>query len=126
MTKIAVQKLAQQFIKKHNLTPTIDLDKAARLVNAVIVYEELPKKISGASMPPHKQPPPYSDIDEFVIGVNSTCSVSHQRFTIAHEIGHIVLGHPQQSGPIFYSTIENFYLIFILMNATPTSLRRNY
>ncbi len=110
MTKKTVQRLARQFIQKHNLTPTVDLDKAARSINVAIIHVELPGDYTGVSIPPHKLSPLYDDIDQFVIGVNTRCSITHQRFTIAHEIGHIVLGHPQQSGPIFFSTIENYYL----------------
>jgi len=110
MSKFEVQRVARQFIRMYNLTPAVDLNKAARLVNASIVRGKLPVKFSGTSLPPHKGIPPYDDIDEFIIGVNTNHSKYHQRFTIAHEIGHIVLKHPQECGPIFYSSIENFYL----------------
>jgi len=108
MNKNVVQRLARQFMHDYNLTPTIDLNKAARSVNAMIIEMEMPIKYSGACTPP------FGEFKEFVIGVNTNRSIGHQRFTIAHEIGHIVMGHPQEHGPIFFSAIENFMTVYPL------------
>lgn len=39
------------------------------------------------------------DTDEFVVKYNPTESPNRQRFTIAHELGHVVLGHVQPGKP---------------------------
>ena len=60
----------------------IKVEEIARLRGARVVYEPMARELSGLL---------YRDGDTVVIGVNSIHPPNRQRFTIAHEIGHLVL-----------------------------------
>jgi Zn-dependent peptidase ImmA (M78 family) len=60
----------------------IDVEKIARLRGARVVYEQMDPELSGLL---------YRDGETVVIGVNSVHHENRQRFTIAHELGHLVL-----------------------------------
>jgi Zn-dependent peptidase ImmA (M78 family) len=62
----------------------IDVEMAAKAVGALVTFEPFKEELSGVLV---------KDNDRVVIGVNSTHPYSRQRFTIAHEIGHLVLQH---------------------------------
>jgi len=66
----------------HVTRPPVRVDAIARNLGAVIKYEPFEDDISGLL---------YRDEHNFVIGVNSLHHPNRQRFTIAHEIGHLVL-----------------------------------
>lgn len=70
---------------------TADLEAYARAVNARVRYEALEDGEAGFTL--QKGP-------GFVITVNSNESREPQRFTICHELGHIVLGLPSSHGEI--------------------------
>lgn len=36
------------------------------------------------------------DLDDHYIGINSNHSINHQRFTLAHELGHFMLNHKER------------------------------
>jgi Zn-dependent peptidase ImmA (M78 family) len=65
-------------------TPPIPVHELAALLGAQIVEERLDKDMSGLLF---RQP------GRIVIGLNETHPPVRQRFTIAHELGHLVL-HP--------------------------------
>jgi Zn-dependent peptidase ImmA (M78 family) len=60
----------------------VDLSKIATLVGLSIEYFPFPNEISGLLKK-----------ELGVIGINETQHPRRQRFTLAHEIGHYVLGH---------------------------------
>lgn len=60
----------------------IDVAAVARYLGAQIVEEKLDDDVSGML---------YRDPEHAVIGVNAGHSEARRRFTIAHEIGHLVL-----------------------------------
>jgi len=60
----------------------IDVEEIARLRGARVVYEQMDPELSGLL---------YRDGETVVIGVNSAHHENRQRFTIAHELGHLVL-----------------------------------
>jgi Zn-dependent peptidase ImmA (M78 family) len=60
----------------------IDVEAIARRRGARVVYEPMARDLSGLL---------YRDGDTVVIGVNSIHAPVRQRFTIAHEVGHLVL-----------------------------------
>ena len=62
--------------------PPVDIEAIARHLNAQVVEEKLDRSVSGLL---------YRDGDQVVIGVNSAHADRRRRFTIAHEIGHLVL-----------------------------------
>ncbi len=61
----------------------VEVERLAELVGATIHYEPLANEISGMV---YRQPHGKS-----VIGVNSAHPTTRQRFTIAHEVGHLLL-----------------------------------
>jgi Zn-dependent peptidase ImmA (M78 family) len=61
----------------------IDLNKIAQFVGATIYYEPLDNEISGMVTRTRNR--------SALIGVNSLHARTRQRFSIAHEIGHLVL-----------------------------------
>lgn len=88
MTEESIRALARSFLKKNNLYSfPVNLYKAAKAVGAIIIFEKLPPKISGLVIEVNNPEYPY------IIGVNISKPFNHKRFTIAHEIGHIVLNH---------------------------------
>jgi len=64
--------------------PPIDLNVIAKRLDVPIRTEQLPKEISGFL---HRQG------TAAVIVVNSRHTRARQRFTIAHELGHLILDH---------------------------------
>ena len=60
----------------------VDVNAIARHLNAQVVEEKFDRMVSGML---------YRDGDHVVIGVNSAHVNRRRRFTIAHEIGHLVL-----------------------------------
>lgn len=75
---------AQQVLKDGGVTsPPVPLERLAEQCRASIRYEPFEGELSGMV---HRR----SD-GSGVIGVNSSHSPTRQRFTIAHEIGHLLL-----------------------------------
>lgn len=73
-------------VDKLNITePPIPIEKIAKLFSIKILpYPNFPDNISGTLI---------NQKDSMIIGVNSNHAAVRQRFTIAHEIGHFLLGH---------------------------------
>lgn len=67
----------------------IDLERAATALKVALKYEPFDEDLSGVLV---------KGGNRVVIGVNSTHAVRRQRFTVAHELGHFVLGH---AGEVF-------------------------
>ena len=60
----------------------IDVERVAARLGAEVVFEPMSRDLSGLL---------YRDGERTVIGVNSVHAPARQRFTIAHEVGHLVL-----------------------------------
>jgi Zn-dependent peptidase ImmA (M78 family) len=60
----------------------VDLDLLARHLGAEIIYDRLGTDVSGMLL---------REEDRIVVGVNEKHAPTRQRFTIAHEFGHLVL-----------------------------------
>lgn len=76
---------ARKLLKSARINnPPVRVDKIAAKLKAQLSFEPFEGKddISGIL---------YRDEKQTVIGINSTHSEARQRFTIAHEIGHLVL-----------------------------------
>jgi len=83
--EVTIQLRARQFVASSATSnPLNDLEIYAKAVNAILRYEALGVNESGYTMakPGGKQ----------IIVVNSDESMERQRFTICHEVAHIVLG----------------------------------
>lgn len=75
------KKLAKQTLSKHSLTVPVDLDDLAKKLDVTISIGSL-DAMSGFA---------YQKDGKRVIGVNKDEGELRQRFTIAHEFGHMLL-----------------------------------
>ncbi len=81
---------AQSLLTRLNITAApIDVEAIATSLGAVVSYEPFTEDLSGVLI---------KEKSRLVIGVNSSHPKTRQRFTIAHEIGHLELQH---QGEIF-------------------------
>ena len=79
---------AEKLIAKYEVTgPPVDVEGLARREGARVAFDNFEQDLSGLL---------YRDGTTIVIAVNSTHSRTRQRFTIAHEIGHLKL-HSEQT-----------------------------
>ncbi len=74
----------------------IDMENLIRACDIHYISKELPDNISGASMT--------TDDGKKVVVVNNGHHPNRQRFTIAHELGHLLLGHDKS---LNYTEVEN-------------------
>ena len=83
---IGLNEKVRGILKKLDITdPPIPVEKIAELFSIkVIPYPNFPDNISGTII---------NQNGRMIIGVNSNHPPSRQRFTIAHELGHFLLGH---------------------------------
>jgi Zn-dependent peptidase ImmA (M78 family) len=77
-------RIAQVLSEAKIYEPPIDLDLIAQHLNVPIHSEPLPKDISGFL---------HRDGTKALIVVNSKHSKARRRFTIAHELGHLIFDH---------------------------------
>lgn len=70
-------------------SPPVPVEKIARLRAAEIRYVSFEGDMSGLLA---------REGDGYLIGVNALDAKTRQRFTIAHELGHLELGHLEQCG----------------------------
>jgi Zn-dependent peptidase ImmA (M78 family) len=84
------EKLADRLLERHNLAPPYDLEKLV-LLYADIDYLEFPVEADGISLGLKK-------IDKPKIYINSKRHLVRQRFTLAHELGHVII--PWHTGNI--------------------------
>ncbi len=82
-SKKAIEATANNLLKSAEQSSTpIDLHKVAKVVGLNVEYFPFPDEISGLLKK-----------ELGVIGINEHQHPKRQRFTLAHEIGHYVLGH---------------------------------
>lgn len=91
MLKISPEKRAASIIKEMGFTePPIDVEKICEYLGIELVFfDRKVGNIFGAAM---SFPAPDGTV-RTVLSVNSRPPIGPRRFTIAHEIGHFVLGH---------------------------------
>lgn len=84
-TRSELKAHAKRLLEDCNVTRApVDVEMIARHLGVSVNYEPFKQNISGVLV---------KDTKRTVIGVNTTHPVTRQRFTIAHEIGHLVLKH---------------------------------
>lgn len=78
-----IRKIANKVLgEAHIAAPPVDVEAVARLLGVRVVYEELDDDMSGLLLITQKRP---------TIAVNAAHHENRQRFTIAHELGHLLL-----------------------------------
>lgn len=78
-----IEDLAMQTLEKAGCkTPPVDVKKVAEAIQLEVVFFPFHNKLSGLLKK-----------ESGVIGVNQGHHPLRQRFTIAHELGHFLLGH---------------------------------
>lgn len=81
--KVQAEKAASELLSQLGIASfPVPVEKVAQRLNARVVYQPMKGDISGML---------YRETDRTVIGVNSGHAITRQRFTIAHEIGHLKL-----------------------------------
>jgi Zn-dependent peptidase ImmA (M78 family) len=78
----AEERAMQVLAEANTGEPPVPVEKLAESLGAQITYTEFDSDVSGVL---------YRDNDRVLIGVNSTHAPTRQRFTIAHEIGHLLM-----------------------------------
>jgi Zn-dependent peptidase ImmA (M78 family) len=78
--------IAKELIRKLKLGDKlpIDVERVANGLGLIVRYEQFAEDLSGVLV---------KEAGRVLIGVNSSHSVTRQRFTIAHECGHYALEH---------------------------------
>lgn len=88
--KKGAESRVSEILKRFGITePPVPAENIARGLGAQITYEPFEGEISGMLL---------RDQDTLVIGVNSRHAPTRQRFTVAHEIGHILI---HEGRPVF-------------------------
>jgi Zn-dependent peptidase ImmA (M78 family) len=79
---------AHALLRQHDLLHNLPVDVMAlarRLGFQVVQMQAISRELSGLVSPKHR-----------LIGINGTHHPHRQRFTVAHELGHISLHHPPE------------------------------
>ena len=103
-TRAKIRELVREILSAHNITNApIDVERIAKADGATIQYRPFEKGVSGFS---------YSEGGKKIIGVNVAESDVRQRFTLAHEFGHLTLGikglhYDQGSGLQFRNDVSS-------------------
>lgn len=80
---------ANELLEKACVTkPPIDVERLAGLCGVLVLYGDFPDSLSGLV---------FSHDGSAVIGVNQQHHTNRRRFSLAHELGHYLLGHHQES-----------------------------
>jgi Zn-dependent peptidase ImmA (M78 family) len=92
MNKNHAQSAAQKLLKRFEINEApIPVERIAKLLGAVVKFSPLDEELSGMI---------YIQNDLPIIGVNALHHPNRQRFTIAHEIGHLVLHRETLTGQV--------------------------
>ena len=100
--KILARKKARDLLASARVkVPPVPVEQLAKLVGAEVHYEPFPGELSGMV---HRQAS-----GKHLIGVNALHPLTRQRFTVAHELGHLLLHkdealHVDENSPIGFRT----------------------
>jgi Zn-dependent peptidase ImmA (M78 family) len=95
----SAEQAADKLLEKLNISEVpVPIDRVIKAMDASVVYERMGSEVSGMT---------YRHGERVIIGLNSAHSSRRQRFTAAHEIGHITL-HPGRPLTIDSSIRVNF------------------
>lgn len=91
---------ASALVKKLGLkAPPVPVDRLAKVLGVRIEYTPFDDELSGMAFMRDGKP---------VIGVNSSHHPNRQRFTIAHELGHVVLHRAKLEATVLIDKGRNF------------------
>ncbi len=90
----AEQKATELLDKLGVESAPVPVEEAARSLGAEVVYQAFEGDVSGMV---------YRDPNRKLVGVNSSHAPNRQRFTVAHEVGHLVL---HKGKPVFVDSFE--------------------
>jgi len=91
---------ARMLVDKLGLkSPPVPVEKLAKALGVRIEYSPFDDELSGMAFLRDGKP---------IVGVNSKHHPNRQRFTIAHELGHIVLHRPHLETAILIDKSKNF------------------
>jgi len=98
-----VIKSSERFYKltKQRATSRLDIEKAAAALGVTILKSDLKGEVSGYLFISKGSAP--------IIGVNKRHPETRQRFTIAHELGHLMLHAPKDSDSSFVD--KSFFIV---------------
>ncbi len=103
--KDEIRELASQYagLARRTFQGYVDLDSIAEFLNIEVERTQLPAGMSGRVRF-------NEETDRWRISINMYDSIYRQKFTLAHEIGHVLLGHPNDEGllrPLFSGHTNN-------------------
>lgn len=99
MTRRDAEAAAEQMLKRHHVKEVpVPVDWLAEAEGAFVVRQRFDGDQSGFV---------YRDGNQNIIGINSATSPRRQRFTLAHECGHMLL-HQKNDGAIMVDREINF------------------
>jgi len=95
-TKSNIRNIVKDILSEHGITKApVAVEDIVKKYGAEVQYRPFKESVSGFS---------YSEDGKKIIGINVTESSMRQRFTLAHELGHLKLGsgglHYDQGSPI--------------------------
>jgi Zn-dependent peptidase ImmA (M78 family) len=101
-----IKRVARNFVFKNNIQIPISINHIAKIVKAAIIYYKFPKNMDGDTLKIAKGFTIKGAEDaEYLIIVNTLHSDTRKRFTIAHEIAHILLKHHEKR--VLYQLSDN-------------------
>jgi len=78
-----IERAAIELLARHNVAdPPVPIDEVAQLAGAEVRYRQFDDEVSGLLL---------QEVGLTIIGVNAAHPKTRQRFTIAHELGHLTL-----------------------------------
>lgn len=83
--RLTIRNKIEALIKTNSFQVPVNLKDVALFFNVKVHYFHLPERIAGVKLP-------FRD-GSYVIILNSRHSIRKRRYTLAHELGHIELGH---------------------------------
>jgi Zn-dependent peptidase ImmA (M78 family) len=100
-SKAAIELIVRNLLEKNKIK-YIDifvLIKLGRILDVIIKLEPLPEKVEAITIPFYN--------GKMMILVNRNKIIKRQMFSIAHELGHIVLKHDLSCGDIFFNALNS-------------------
>ena len=100
MSEHAAREQARALVEKLGLkAPPVPVEKLAKALGVRVEYNPFDDELSGMAFLRDGKP---------VIGVNANHHPNRQRFTIAHELGHILLHRPRLDAAVLIDKNKNF------------------